>query len=531
VKPFIKWVKENLLIILDKSPVFWLVLNKTKNCSLVSNLSKKRKSKYNKEIMLENLLITKIREYYKKGTRKPITKIYNKNFSNNKKGLFQLINKCPEVLLGIKDDNKRGALLSQYLRKHYFANSNVVQICHFLGVNGYLKENVNYYSKVIQRKKVRAIGKPALPFRVLPYYWVERIGHFAFLDSLLKMRELGWIEKENLVLLAPKEKISNFTLLNLYKKYFKVVAQSQDEINYYSAFSRIPEDVFFGPFEKKPSVYSWWISEGMNVQQEWIKMGKKPLIMLKTSEIERGKRVLLKMGISKNDWFVCVHARSSAFHADKHDPNQEWRDSDISSFNKGIKEVIEKGGYVVRLGDNQQKPLKIRHRRIIDYALSKCKSDFMDILLISACKFMISGNSGLGTVKMLFGGASAAVNYIPLGNELFINDGCFLPKLIWCKNKKRYLRFSEMMAPPLGTTHSPFAFEGKRIRDNSQDEIKELILEMFERSNNAFQYSDYEKKLQDAFQNIRNENNVAYNAPMGRNFLKTYKKLLEKNKV
>ena len=528
MKPFIKWVKENVLIQLDKVPAFWLVFNKTKSCSLFISLSKKREYIYDKEIREENKLASKIREYYKKGTRKPLTEIYKKRFSNNKKALFKFICKCPEVLLGIKDDNKRSALLSQYLRERYFANSNVVSICHFLGVNGYLKENVEYYSKLIHRKKVRTLGMPALPFRVLPFYWVERIGHFAFLDSLLKMRELGWIKKDKLVLLAPEERISNFTLLNLYKKYFNVVAQSQEEIKYYSAFSRVPEDVFFGPFEKKPNVYSWWISEGMNVQQEWIKMGKKPLIMLNSSQIERGKRELLKMGISKNDWFVCIHARSSVFHADKYDPNQTWRDSDISSFNKGIKDVVEKGGYIVRLGDNQQKPLKTRHRRVIDYALSKYRSDFMDIFLISACKFVISGNSGIGTVKMLFGGASAAVNYIPLGNELFINDGSFLPKLIWCKNKRRYLSFSEMMVPPLGTTHSPFAFDGKRIRDNSQDEIKELILEMFERSNNAFQYSDYEKKLQDTFQNIRKDNNVACNAPMGRSFLKKYKSLLKK---
>ena len=79
-----------------------------------------------------------------------------------------------------------------------------------------------------------------------------------------------------------------------------------------------------------------------------------------------------------------------------------FRNADVVTYLPAIREVIARGGYIIRLGDSSMRPLP-KEKGIVDYALSNAKSEFMDLFLCSTCKFFIGTNSGLGLVPPIFG--------------------------------------------------------------------------------------------------------------------------------
>src|SRR5262249_7730686 len=64
---------------------------------------------------------------------------------------------------------------------------------------------------------------PAKPVRILGYEWVIQFGHIGYLDLYKKMTLLGMYSEANVVLLAPKEKVSNEHLLAYWAPYFTIV--------------------------------------------------------------------------------------------------------------------------------------------------------------------------------------------------------------------------------------------------------------------------------------------------------------------
>ena len=56
----------------------------------------------------------------------------------------------------------------------------------------------------------------------------------------------------------------------------------------------------------------------------------------------------------------------------------------------------------------------ITHNRIIDYANSALKSDFLDVWLMSKCEFCISTSTGFDRVATAFRKPLALVNFMPL---------------------------------------------------------------------------------------------------------------------
>jgi hypothetical protein len=56
---------------------------------------------------------------------------------------------------------------------------------------------------------------------------------------------------------------------------------------------------------------------------------------------------LERLGIGSDEWYVCLHVRTSAFHGDKAD----YRNARFQNYQKVIEHIIALGGKVIRLGD------------------------------------------------------------------------------------------------------------------------------------------------------------------------------------
>ena len=113
-----------------------------------------------------------------------------------------------------------------------------------------------------------------------------------------------------------------------------------------------------------------------------------------------GKKMLSKFGLKDNDKFVCLAIRDGAYQLRKIPTRfrdwsyHEYRNWDIDKFILAAEELAKKGYYVLRMGDVVEKPFNSNNPKIIDYANSNLRSDFLDIYLGAKCTFCVS--SGLG---------------------------------------------------------------------------------------------------------------------------------------
>lgn len=441
---------------------------------------------------------------------------------------YQMWRQLADIKLLSGDSADAVVLYWKILKASKFRKDSVVSIGHALAVAGYLDESTKIYAEAMRQKKDSDRGKIKFgrkTLQVLPYYWVDRIGHLAFLDSFIKMMIMGWTAPRPVILLAPRSKVANMAYLNHWGRYI-AIEFDEHAISQLSRLTDIFEDQYFGAYKAPSGQHCWWIKAAWAAQLEWDSQGRKPLLKVTPSEELDGLKFLRAHGIGPQDWFVCLHVRESGFHGDGKGHSQHHRDSNIKRYSLAINEIVKRGGWVIRMGDPGMKPL-LPARGVIDYAGSEFKSEIVDIFLSARCRFFIATNSGLGVVPSTFGTPAVVVDYMPLANEIYIKNGCFIPRLVWSSHENRYLTFDECMETPLGTTHTGETFFGFEIRPNTELEIKELIIEMMDRLDGVFDQSASDINLQNKFNEIREFHGVVSNAPIGRDFLRKHAALLK----
>ncbi len=258
-------------------------------------------------------------------------------------------------------------------------------------------------------------------------------------------------------------------------------------------------------------------------------------LLFTDEEKQTGKRLLAKMGIKENDWFVCFHARDSKYLANIHPEvnyrYHNFRDCDIDNYLKAAEYIAEQGGYAIRMGAVVDKPLpKNRHPRIIDYA-TDYRSDFMDIYLIAHCKYLLGSTTGILTVATIFYVPIACANYLPLHDSLMRSCDQFIPKRIWSNQKNRYLTFKEIFDIGAESFYSLEEFESRDLKvcENSPDEIYELVREMDMSLKGEFILTPEDEMLRQKIRSLFNSKPSIYHSPANINthFLRQNKELLE----
>jgi putative glycosyltransferase (TIGR04372 family) len=407
----------------------------------------------------------------------------------------------------------------------------VVSICHFLAVAGHVDETVRVYAEARRRRKGRfkALKLGGRDLQVLPYYWVDRIGHLAFLDSFVKMMIMGWLPARTVILLAPNNRIANMTYLDYWRPYV-IVESDEQAIAALDSLANPLEDHYFCAYIAPSGESCWWIKAAWAAQQQWDSQRRRPLLQLAADDERAGRELLDALGIKPTDWFVCLHVRESGFHGDGKGHSQEYRDSDIEQYTLAIEAITERGGWVIRMGGAEMRPIR-PNPKVVDYALSDFKSDRFDVFLSARCRFFIATNSGMGIVPSTFGVPAVVVDFLPLANEIYIKNGCFIPKLCWSSVDSRYLTFDECMEAPLGYSHTGETFAGLTIRHNTPDEIKDVVIEMMDRLDGIFAPGAEDVALQAKFDMLRKKHGVVSTAPIGREFLKRHAELLNSNLV
>lgn len=352
-------------------------------------------------------------------------------------------------------------------------------------------------------------------------FFTDRIGHLAIEpDTLLKGQRLGMIKSRKWFVVAPSERVANQHLMSYWEPYFTV---------YHS-----PCAVFLMQCVSVWRFIQFDASHFINaetgcqlayeVNRHWD--GRPPILSLTSADEKYAAEAFATLGLPSDAWFVCVHAREGGFSPVDEEIHRH-RNGKIDNLVPAIEEITQRGGWVIRLGDPTMVPLKPMSN-VIDYAHHSLKSARLDILLCAKAKFILGNTSGIFLVGTVFGIPSVLANMIPLPTLGFNRTDVSIPKL-YRNSQGDYLSMVDIMLSEIATYRYASLYEDKQliIEENTAEEIKEAVQEMFARLDGEFEQSEDDEKMQLAFEQLFKPQHYSYgaSAKIATTFMRRHTKL------
>ena len=256
-----------------------------------------------------------------------------------------------------------------------------------------------------------------------------------------------------------------------------------------------------------------------------------PLLEFTPAEKIKGRRFLMeKMGINQDkNWFVCLFARDITYlktYSDVDASAHDFRNSDIDTYIKAVQYIIDKGGYVVRMGSVVNKPMSFKHEKFIDYSIT-CRDDFMDIYLPAHCKFFLGNHSGMTDISTIFHVPRVIVNLAVVGQPPLGKNDIFIPKKVRSIKSRQFINIKNLLQQTCDQS-VPFLRDGHKFWemgyeyvDNTEDDIQKAAKEMYERIEGSFVQSASDKERLQKYYDAIPENHWAkqVKTPIGRDFL------------
>ncbi len=232
-------------------------------------------------------------------------------------------------------------------------------------------------------------------------------------------------------------------------------------------------------------------------------------LKLNNNEDKEGYEYLEKIGLSKDDKFACLINRESEYLKNiKLDYKaQEYRNSKIENYKIACEEILKKGYYIFRMGKNVKK-FNISDPKFIDYANSKFRSDFLDIFLASKCEFAFGNSDGWILAPITFRKPLALANWVPAGIPyLHSSNLIYLFKHYYDKKEKKNLSLKKIFNYKLAFLTNFNKFGDRFIlKDNTPEEIKDLVLELVLKLENKWQKKENDNNLIKNFSKIIKQN-------------------------
>lgn len=246
--------------------------------------------------------------------------------------------------------------------------------------------------------------------------------------------------------------------------------------------------------------FSWQSIENQDPKRS---NGFLPPLSFTERDDRKFRQKLEDLGVPTGKWYVCLHVRDGGFHGD-------WssrRNADIQSYLPAVKEIVNRGGVVVRMGDCRMRPAPLEEG-LIDYAISEFKDEWFDLFLIQNCHLYIGMQSGITDAAVLLGRPLLITNmdcftFWPL---LKAQDRGIL-KHLYSDKLGRNLTISEMLALPF--RFRDFALGQNDLsltpKINSPTEILVAVVEALE-VNELTEHSELQKQFRTARElRLRNE--------------------------
>jgi len=222
-----------------------------------------------------------------------------------------------------------------------------------------------------------------------------------------------------------------------------------------------------------------------------------------------GQDALEKLGVAKGSKFVCLLARDGVFQTTT-TPGNDWsyhdyRNMDVNRFSLIAAQLARLDYFVLRMGSVVKQRLEVQDPKVIDYATSGMRSDFMDVYLGAKCEFCVTAGSGWDGVPYIFRRPIVYVNLVPLGGlYTFSSRYLNITKRHWSLEDNRELTLREIISRGLHLCYhaDDYKSQGVTLIENTSDEIRDVAIEMFERLDGTWKPQKNDEALQKRFWEI-----------------------------
>jgi putative glycosyltransferase (TIGR04372 family) len=352
---------------------------------------------------------------------------------------------------------------------------------------------------------------------------IEHIGHLTTeLDTFIKAECLGMLRRKRHFVLANINKVANPYLLRYWQRHFTIITHPW----LCTILEILSRHYFLRDRNLKYTVECFGTQAIYQINRLWGE--RPPILQLDKQDVEWGNQQLANLGIHKDQWFVCLHVREGGF-LPQNEIIQSHRNASVTNTLPAIKEIIRRGGFVLRMGDASMTPLP-KLDGLIDYANHPIKSDRLDIILCAKAKFFLGCTSGLAFLSMIFGVPIAQANMIPTETLGIRCCDISIPKLLLNSSQGSYLNFKDIMQSNIGGFFftQQYIDAGIQYEENKPEDILALVLEMFDRLEKNFQCNHHDEKLHDYYMSFFKPGHYSYGA-LSRvciAFLKRYQHLI-----
>jgi putative glycosyltransferase (TIGR04372 family) len=254
-----------------------------------------------------------------------------------------------------------------------------------------------------------------------------------------------------------------------------------------------------------------------------------PILRLRTEDEAWAQSELERLGLRKDQWFVCVHVREGSY-IPKNETIQSHRNASVANTIPAMEEIVRRGGVCVRMGDPGMTPLP-SIPGVIDYARHSMKSGRLDVVLCAKARFFLGCTSGLSFISTTFGVPVAHANMIPVETLGIRYCDLSMPKLLWSRSLGRSLRFDEIFNSKMGGyffTHQ-YLRANLQVEENSPEDLLELVSEMLDRCQGQFLETEEDTKLLEAYLSLFKPGHYSYgaNSRVCLGFLRRHRDLLK----
>ncbi|HEY7300067.1 MAG TPA: TIGR04372 family glycosyltransferase [Xanthobacteraceae bacterium] len=360
-------------------------------------------------------------------------------------------------------------------------------------LQGRYEEAYRLFERMEERchEVARELQYDRLGLRFFPSEMYSAIGHIGLFDKYVKAETLGIIPRRTNIIIGAPEDASNPAYLRYWEKYFSRITNQR-------TISCLAPLVY--PLQAHLDVVRLgnrvrrFVSFSREVQLQWEAEGRGPLLDLSAEHRERGYQFLRSLGIPEGAWFVGLHVREG------NDRMRDVRTADITTYRLAVEEIVKRGGWVVRIGNAEMRPLP-SWPNTIDYAHSPKREDWMDVFVWAEGRFFIGTASGPQVIPTTFGKPVAIANYGPIAINVCGRGDIMLPKHYWHEKDGRYLALAERISSDSRSLESTRALAamGIRVVDNSPEELRELVIEMMDRLESRYTETVQERALQERF--------------------------------
>jgi putative glycosyltransferase (TIGR04372 family) len=339
------------------------------------------------------------------------------------------------------------------------------------------------------------------------------------------------------VLVASRNRVVNRSLLEMWRSDFHLVSHPiLAALLAPFKWSRLTRTLMHPNGYKLLSAQGELLEDGMaldEIEFRYASIGGREAMLAIDDDVEiRGRLALQDLGIPEGSWWVAFHVREGSYHGAEGSP----RNVDPHAYLEAVKTVIDRGGYVIRIGDPGMSLLPPIDG-LVDYAHSPAKSDWMDNFIIGCARFLLMSNSGPATVAQAFGVPVAAANWVPMCQGPMGHRDIRIPKLLLTDSPPATLSFDHVLGSDLLRdlhTEAGFSEAGIKLRDNTADEISALAIEMMDRLDAVDTCEPRDEELQRRFQDLIMSRNTPEThgsmSRVGKHFLRTHSALFERDR-